>query len=292
MDDWNDYALILALYRAGTLRGAAITLGTTHTTVARRLALLQKRRDARVFEKVPGGYRATQFGEQLVSVAKKLEDIVLLSERLHLTSPDDLSGPLTLSLGEPMSQFLLVKELGEFARTYPNIQLKINSSTEFADLDKGEADVVIRGAHKLPEHLVGRRMFKLGLCFYAHKDYCQRVQKKDWRWIATGNSAMWPEWLAESPYPDVPIGIVIDEIVTRFHAIAAGVGMGRAACFMGDVNEDMVRLPGSEPTPSYDIWVLTHPDLRDQPKVKLLMQFLIDALLRKQQLVEGQLPLQ
>ena len=103
---------------------------------------------------------------------------------------------------------------------------------------------------------------------------------------------MWPEWLAESPYPDVPIGIVIDEIVTRFHAIAAGVGMGRAACFMGDVNEDIVRLPGSEPTPSYDIWVLTHPDLRDQPKVKLLMQFLIDALLRKQQLVEGQLPLQ
>ncbi|HBY42054.1 MAG TPA: hypothetical protein DEH24_21685 [Alteromonas sp.] len=103
---------------------------------------------------------------------------------------------------------------------------------------------------------------------------------------------MWPEWLAESPYPYVPIGIVIDEIVTRFHAIAAGVGMGRAACFMGDVNEDMVRLPGSEPTPSYDIWVLTHPDLRDQPKVKLLMKFLIDALLRKQQLVEGQLPLQ
>lgn len=287
MNDWNDYALILALHRAGTLRGAAIAMGTTHTTIARHLALLHKRRGATVFEKIPGGYRATPLGEQLVTIAKKVEDIVTVSERLHLASTDTLSGPITLSLGEPMSQFLLVKELGEFARAYPNIQLRINSSTEFADLDKGEADVVIRGAHKLPEHLVGRRVCKLALCFYAHKDYRKKVPEQDWRWVAPSDNTLWPVWLDASPYPNVPIGIVIDEIVTRYHAIAAGVGMGRAACFMGDTNDALVRLPGSTPTLSYDIWVLTHPDLREQPKVKLLMQFLVDALKQKQGLIEG-----
>ena len=66
-----------------------------------------------------------------------------------------------------------------------------------------------------------------------------------------------------------------------------GVGMGRAACFMGDTNPNLVRLPGSEPILKYDIWVLTHPDLHQQPKVKLLMQFLIDALLNKKGLIEG-----
>lgn len=189
-----------------------------------------------------------------------------------------------------MSQFLLVNELSEFARSYPDIQLKIRSSTEFADLDKGEADVVIRGAHKLPEHQVGRRVCKLHLCFYAQNNYCQRVLPRDWRWTAPIDSSVWPEWLAESPYPDVPIGIVIDDIVTRYHAITAGIGMGRAACFMGDVSSDLVRLPGSEPTQAYDIWVLTHLDLREQPKVKLLMQFLIDALKRKQELIKGNNP--
>jgi len=287
MNDWNDYALILALHRTGTLRGAAISLGTTHTTVARRLAILEKQRKAEVFEKIPGGYRATPFGEQLVATAKKVEDVIMTSERFACSNSDALSGPITLSLGEPMSQFLLVKELGEFSRLYPNINLRIKSSTAFADIDKGEADVVIRGAYKLPDHLIGRRLCKLGLCFYAHKDYCSNVGQKDWRWIAPIENEVWPEWLGESPLPDVPIGISFDDIISRYHAIVQGVGMGRAACFMGDTNPDLVRLEGSSPILKYDIWVLTHPDLHHQPKVKLLMQFLIDALLKKKPLIEG-----
>jgi len=56
---------------------------------------------------------------------------------------------------------------------------------------------------------------------------------------------------------------------------------------MGDTHSDLVRLPGSTPVLKYDIWLLTHPDLYDQPKVKLLMQFLTDALMAKRALVEG-----
>ena len=287
MNDWNDYALILALHRTGTLRGAAISLGTTHTTVARRLALMQKQRNAEVFEKIPGGYRATSYGEYLVATAKKVEDVILVSERFSNSDSNSLSGPITLSLGEPMSQFLLVEELGEFSKRYPKIQLRIKSSTAFADLDKGDADVVIRGADTLPEHLIGRRLCKLGLCFYAHKNYCSEVPESEWRWIAPIENELWPHWLAESPFPDVPIGILFDDIISRYHAINKGVGMGRAACFMGDTNPNLIRLPGSEPILKYDIWVLTHPDLHQQPKVKLLMQFLIDALLDKKGLIEG-----
>lgn len=290
MSDWNDYALILALHRTGTLRGAAISLGTTHTTVARRLSQMQRQRNAEIFEKVPGGYRATPFGEQLVATAKKVEDVILVSERFSNSDSSTLTGPITLSLGEPMSQFLLVNELGEFSKRYPNIQLRIKSSTAFADLDKGEADVVIRGANKLPEHLIGRRLCRLGLCFYAHKDYCEKVPKHKWQWIAPIENELWPEWLAESPYPDVPIGMLFDDIISRYHAIDKGLGMGRAACFMGDINANMVRLPGSEPILKYDIWVLTHPDLHQQPKVKLLMQFLFETLSNKKALIEGQQP--
>ncbi|MGQ8365365.1 LysR family transcriptional regulator [Glaciecola sp. 1036] len=288
MKDWNDYALILALHRTGTLRSAAISLGITHTTVARRLAILERQHKTEVFEKIPSGYRATPFGEQLVATAKKVEDVILVSERFECSSSDQLSGPITLSLGEPMSQFLLIEELGKFSQLYPDINLRIKSSTAFANIDKGEADVVIRGAYKLPEHLIGRRVCKLGLCFYAHKAYCNTVPQNNWRWIAPLENEVWPEWLAESPFPDVPIGIAVDDIISRYHAIDKGLGMGRAACFMGDTNPNLVRLEGSSPMLKYDIWVLTHPDLHQQPKIKLLMQFLVDALLNKKSLIEGE----
>ena len=287
MKDWNDYALILALHRSSTLRATAVAMGTTHTTVARRLALLEKQYSASIFERIPGGYRATPFGEQLVVTAMQVEKVIRDSERLYCASNEKLAGSITLSLGEPMSQFLLAKELGEFTRLYPSINLKVKSSTQFADLDKGEADVVIRGAPKLPEHLIGRRLYQLGLCFYAHKDYCENTSKKDWRWIAPLENEVWPQWLAQSPYPEVSIGIAIDDIISRYHAILNGVGMGRTACFMGDPHPDLVRLPGSTPVLQYDIWLLTHPDLYEQPKVKLLMQFLTEALMAKKALVEG-----
>ncbi|WP_394223822.1 LysR family transcriptional regulator [Alteromonas gracilis] len=289
MKDWNDYSLILALHRAGTLRGAAIMLGTTHTTVARRLSLMHKQFNATIFERIPGGYRATPLGEQIVTTAKQIESLISESERGYCASDNQLTGPITLSLGEPMSQFLLTKELGEFTKLYPSIQLKVKSSTAFANLDKGEADVVIRGAYQLPEHLIGRRLYKLGLCFYAHKDYCEKTPRSDWQWVAPLENQIWPQWLAESPYPDVPIGITIDDIVSRYHAIINGVGMGRTACFMGDVNPDLVRLPGSDPILKYDIWILTHPDLYEQSKVKLLMQFLTDTIMSKRDLVEGRI---
>lgn len=287
MEDWNDYALILALHRTGTLRGAAISMATTHTTVARKLDLLHKRKQAVVFEKTASGYRVTPYGQQLVEVARKLEQILLTSERLYSASDKELAGSITLSIGEPMSQYLLLHELVAFSRQYPNIQLTINSTSRTANLDNSEADVAIRTVKHLPEHLVGRRLFPFSLGYYGHRDYLSQVDRAEWRWIAPSESEFWPEWLEQSPYPELPIGIIFDDIVSRYKAIEAGLGLGRTACFLGDSNPNLERLPGTQPIVKNDIWVLTHPNLRHTPRVKLLMQYLVDALNNKRDLIEG-----
>lgn len=46
-------------------------------------------------------------------------------------------------------------------------------------------------------------------------------------------------------------------------------------------------IAGKHAVLKYNIWLLTHPDLYDQPKVKVLMQFLTNALMAKRALVEG-----
>jgi hypothetical protein len=51
-----------------------------------------------------------------------------------------------------------------------------------------------------------------------------------------------------------------------------------------------MRVPGTVPQPLQDIWVLTHPDLHKTPRIRLVMKFLIDALMAKQDLIEGRLP--
>ena len=291
MENWDDYRFILALDRSGTTRAAASLLGVTHSTVSRRLAVINVRYGKPVFERAAGGYRKTELGAELVAAARQIEGISFSADRRRKASETELSGPITLSVPDALGQFLLLDDLVSFCRQYPDIRLSLQSSYRFADLDRSEADVVIRSVATPPEHLVGRRLFPYALSFYCHRDYLDKTASEDRRWITSVPSSGIVTWIADSPYPDVPVGFTSDDITLRHNAVINGHGMIRGACYMSDPAPELIRLPGSPPpTPAADFWVLTHPDLKNTPRIKLLMRFLTAALLDKQALIEGRLP--
>jgi molybdenum-dependent DNA-binding transcriptional regulator ModE len=79
--DWDDLHLVLAVFREGTLSGAARRLGVTHSTVFRRLGAIEEKIGARLFERFRDGYAATPAGETAAASAVRLEDEVLALER-------------------------------------------------------------------------------------------------------------------------------------------------------------------------------------------------------------------
>lgn len=289
MSDWDDYRLILALARTGTLRAAAVDLGMTHTTVSRRLAMIEDAR-GKVFDKLPGGYQPTRLGEALIDVAGRMESLTQAGARYERAVEQDLSGVVTLSLPEPVAQYLLLEDLFELAETYPRIELRINTSIRFVDLDRLEADVVVRGQQAPPEHLVGRRLFPTCITYYGNRDYLASTPREELRWIAPTSAGMWPDWLESSPYPDAPVALLSDDIVTRHHALVKGLGLARGACFMADPEPDLVRLTDEAPIRQQDFWVLTHPDLRHTPRVRAVMDFMVRAMKSKEALVLGTKP--
>lgn len=288
MENWDDYRFILALDRSGTVRAAALLLGVTHSTVSRRLTVINERYGKPVFERSAGGYRKTELGSELVEAAQQMEGISFSADRRRKASETELSGPITLSIPDVLGQYLLLDYLSDFCRRYPGIKLSLLSSYSFADLDRSEADVVIRGVVKPSDHLVGRRLFPYALSYYCRRDYLEKTKPADRRWIAAVTPSGIPRWIADSPFPDAPVGIMSDDITLRHKAALRGHGMIRGACYMSDPEPDLIRLPKSPaPFPVADFWVLTHPDLKNTPRIKLLMRFLAAALLENQGLIEG-----
>ena len=53
MIDWDDVRYFLAVARGGSVRAAADRLGVNHSTVLRRIAQLEERLGAQMFEKLP-----------------------------------------------------------------------------------------------------------------------------------------------------------------------------------------------------------------------------------------------
>jgi len=290
MTDWDNFRFILALNRAGTLRGAAQQLGVNHSTVSRRLAQLNKQSGEPVFERVAGGYRITQAGAPLLAAAEQIETVALSAGRQQKARGAELSGPITLSLPNALGQFLLLDDLHVFCQRHPGIELEINTSYAFADLDRSEADIVVRGTDKPPEHLVGRRLFPYYLAHYCRAGYLAETEPKDRRWIVAPGPTFVPDWVASSPFPEVPVGVSMEDVTMRHHAVMAGHGMGLGACFIEDQMPEMERIKGSVPFGRHDLWVLTHPDLRDTPRIKALMRHLVEAINAKRDLIVGKQP--
>lgn len=284
MKDWDDYRLILALHRSKTLRGAAQLMGVNHTTISRRLTQIDRKWGAVLFERTSEGYRATESGFQLINTAIQIENLAYASERHMRSSNTDLSGHIVLSIPGTVAHFLLLEELNMFTKMYPRIELEVVSSYQFANLDRSEADIVIRGTAAPPEHLVGHKLFPYSVALYANKHYVTTKSREDWCLVAPSFD---PGWAKGTYYEELPITFISDDPMLRHTVIKEGHAIGRTACYMADRDPSLIRLPDFEPLPTQDLWVLTHPDLRNTPKIKTLMTFLYTKLQSKKDLIVG-----
>ena len=59
---------------------------------------------------------------------------------------------------------------------------------------------------------------------------------------------------------------------------------------MADPEPNLVRLSDDEPVAQQELWVLTHPDLRDTPRIKVVTDFIYRTMKAKEPLVIGQRP--
>ena len=144
MIDWDDVRYFLAIARGGSVRAAAERLGVNHSTVLRRVAQLEERLGAHMFEKLPSGYRLTEAGEEVLPFAEQMEASSHLLETRVFRRDQSVRGLLRVTLPPSIATHLLMPDFADFARLHPDIEIEIQSSGELANLTNRDADVAIR----------------------------------------------------------------------------------------------------------------------------------------------------
>ena len=290
--DWGDLRYVLETVRHGGLSGAARELGVNHATVARRIAAAEAALGAPLFDRRPTGYVPTEAGQDAARAAELFETEHATLSRTIAAREDTLSGPLTVTAPQLMIQTVLAPILGDFARQHPEIRLTALGANATLNLAHREADVAIRIAHDPDPDLVGRRVASQQSTVYAHRDYVADL-------VASGRTGL--DWLRfvhweEAPkavmeaYPDTKVLMYLDDMVAMIGAVRAGLGATRMACFLGDTDPDLVRVPGLELMPYAPVWVLTHADLRHVPRIAAFSRFVSDALRAQRPTFAGERP--
>lgn len=284
MATWDDLKFVLAVGRAGGLSAAARDLGVEHSTVSRRISACEARLGVRLFDRLPTGFIPTSDGIKAIAAATRIEQDIFSLDRQIAAGDKALAGQLRITAPQLIIQTDLAGMLEVFSARYPEIDLTVSSANEVLNLHRREADVAIRMSRSPEPNLYGRIITKQNRGFYVSKKYIETISStlsvdNHSAPVNFVNFTLWeklPLKKIRSRFPNARISISLDEMGAVHSAIRANMGLGLMPCFLGDRDPLLQRVPGFELQPYWDIWVLTHPDLKNTGRVRLFMRFIAE----------------
>jgi len=292
MLNWNDLRFVLETARQGGISGAARVLGVNHGTVSRRISAAEDVLGARLFDRLASGYIPTEAGREAMLIAEQMEEQGHRLERQMNARDIRIAGPLVVTAPQMLLDRFLGPVIQEFIQKYPAIELSVKAGNETLNLAAREADVALRVSADPPETLVGKRVAQQRYGIYAAPELIARDPGADTPldWVSFGN---WPgppkEFLKLRP--QLRRQLVVDDIYAALAAVRAGIGATRLACFIGDSDPGLRRLPDTPLFPYMPLWVLTHADLRTQPRVRAFVDHASSAIKKARPLFVGDVPL-
>lgn len=276
--EWSDIPYILAVCNTGTLSGAARSLNVHHSTVFRRVEAVEKKLGVRLFDKLNHKYILTMEGKFFYEHAIELQHRINEIERSLSGQDLRLEGVLTITSTNSLL-YSLAPILTEFQHQYPDTELRIISEAKPLNLAQRDADIAIRPTANPPEHWIGRKLTPISFAPYIRVEK-QPTRKQETRWIVLSDEFKHSPMhkLASSLIPDDAPKTIINNVLVMLDLVKQGLGVGVLPCYLGDAEKDLTRFQEPDKSFDWDVWILSHPDLRNSAKIKAFNDFAIDKM--------------
>jgi DNA-binding transcriptional LysR family regulator len=273
--NWNDLRYFLALARTGSVRGAGSALGVSHSTVARRIDALETELGVKLFDRHRDGFALTSAGLDILPAAEKLGQDADDIERGLLGRDAKLEGTVSLTCCDGYVSSMVLQGLVPFFDAHPDITLAITIDARPFDLSKREADLAIRvlgrGAEP-PPFLIAQLLGPLVLANYVADAHASQLDPERSgaapRWLGTDAERVQASLVAGGSYPDLPVWGSFTSLELIVQAAVAGLGIVMLPTYVGDRVPELRRLAQADLRHVGDLWLLCHPDLRANARVR------------------------
>ena len=176
----------------------------------------------------------------------------------------------------------LAPRLPAFRALHPQIDLQVLVGTRQRDLSRGEAELAIQSPRPRQSALVSVRLARTSTGLYAARSLVGSTRL----WVDDANSLRGlPLLVYTAPFqmlqqakwfqPVLTSSRVVLETNsshTLLAAARAGIGVAVLARFLARGHEDLVAV--SADVAENDVWLITHPEFRRDPKVRATSDFL------------------
>ncbi|RAK53013.1 LysR family transcriptional regulator [Phenylobacterium deserti] len=276
--DWDALRVFLAVAKSGSLTRAAQTLGLSQPTVGRRLASLEADTGARLLERTPRGYVATEAGAAILANIERMEGEALAVERAITGRDAGLSGAIRVTAIEWFAARVLAPIVAEFSLEHPAVTVELLTDVRLFSLTRREADIAVSFAPFDQREIFQRKAADVPHGLFASPVYLDRRGAPDCRTGMAGHAliqmddAHWGQadaaWLARLA-PDARIALRSNSREAQAQACLAGAGIAILPQCLGRKTPGLVEIPTVEPAPMRTAWIGVHRDVRRIPRIRL-----------------------
>ena len=292
---WDDVRFFLAVARAGSLSGAARTLGVGHVTVGRRISLLEKRLGVTLLHRTPDGFAVTAAGDAVLRQCIAMENAALDLERVAAGRDSLAAGSVRLTATEALARQIIAPAIAELRKSHPDLRIDLAVGVRSLDIARREADLAVRVGRPSGSGLVCRKLGDVGYSLYASRSYLAtyRLPQRgkglaDQHLITfTGAPAATSPFFMNERLEGARIALRCDNPLIQLQAAANGIGIAELACFLGDECADLVRIWPDEVPALRAVWLVTHEDSRRSARIRVASSAIGDVFRRQRKILRN-----
>ena len=285
--DWRLVRSFLAALDEGSLLGAARSLRSTQPTLGRHIAELESQLGVVLFERTGRGLLPTPTALRLAESARAMEAGADQLARSVSGAQAGVSGSVRITASEPVACFLLPPLFARMREALPEVQVELVSSNEVANLLRREADIALRMVPPDQASLVARKIGKVTLGPYAHRDYLRRrgtprkIEDLLVHDIIGGDR---DETLLRGfagfgfPVAKEAFSFRTDDLIVQWEAVRAGLGIGFIADYVARGDSRVLPVLPQLKVPPLPIWLTVHREIRTSRRIRAVYDFLATAV--------------
>lgn len=284
---WELLRTFAAVMRAGSLSGAARSLGLAQPSVSRHIDELERSLAAKLFVRTQRGLSPTDRALALAPYAGDLEATAAALLRAASAPPDAVAGRVRVTAAQAVAVGHLPPILARLRADHPRLSIELAASDALDDLLARRADIAVRMVDPVQQALVARRVGAVTLGLHATRDYLARRGMPESLRALAEHDLIGPDTptpfvravLAKLPVADLnAFALRSDSDVVHLAAIRAGVGIGVAQVELARCDPCLVRVLPDEFSHELPLWVVMHEDLRTSPRCRAVFDALAAGL--------------
>lgn len=285
--DWTLVRSFLAVAEHKSLSAAARALSLTQPTIGRHVDALEATLGVTLFTRSVHGLKLSDAALDLVPHAKAMAATAAALARAATGEAADERGTVRITASDVVGAEVLPAILARARAAHPAIAFELALSNRTENLMLREADIAVRMVRPTQRNLVARKIGDVPVMLYAHRSYVKRrglprtlgdLAGHDVIGYDTDLPALEALTAQGLPASRDVFALRTDNQIAQLALLRAGAGIGGMQRQLAAREKALVPVLHGAVRLPLEMWLVTHEDLRTSRRVRVVYDFLGEAL--------------